>query len=148
LSCADSRVAPELLFDCGLGDMFVVRIAGNIVTDEVLGSLEYAVAVLEVPLLIVLGHTCCGAVTAAVEQHETPGHIGSLTTNINQALEGLDLSGDGRMQTAICANVQDGVDRLQNSEPILAPLVQAGTLTVMGAFYDVATGRVTAIDEG
>ena len=105
LSCADSRVPAELLFDQGLGDLFNVRVAGNIVTPEVLGSLEYAVELLETPLLMVLGHERCGAITAAVNGQPVPGHIGDFLDELQAAVsQTKNLPGDA-IDNAVTANI-------------------------------------------
>jgi carbonic anhydrase len=150
VSCADSRVAPEILFDVGIGDIFVVRIAGNVVGgagDVVKGSIEYAIAELNVPLIVVLGHSGCGAVKAA-KQHidakdSLPGAINGLVELIKPAVaQSKGAPGDG-LENAIRKNVEIGVDRLKGLEPILAPRIKQGTLEVVGAVYDLRTGVVT-----
>ena len=144
LSCADSRVPPEILFDQGIGDIFDVRIAGNIATPEALGSIEYAVELLESPLLLVLGHERCGAVTAAVENEPLPGDIGTFVTAILPALDDVkDQSGDP-VDNAVIANVQYQIEQLKRS-PLLMARLQSGKFKIMGARYDLDTGRVTLI---
>jgi carbonic anhydrase len=143
LSCADSRVPPEIIFDQGLGDLFVVRVAGNVVSDTELGSLEYGAEHLHVPLLVVLGHQHCGAVTAAVEGGEVEGHIGALTNLLRPAVEKTrGLPGDP-VDNAVKANVEMVVKQLRASTPVLAKLVSQGKLKVVGAIYSLDTGQVT-----
>jgi carbonic anhydrase len=143
LSCADSRVPPEIIFDQGLGDLFVVRVAGNVASDTELGSLEYGAEHLHVPLLVVLGHQHCGAVTAAVEGGEVEGHIGAITNLLRPAVEKTrGLPGDP-VENAVKANVEMVVKQLRASTPVLAKLVSQGKLKVVGAIYSLDTGQVT-----
>jgi carbonic anhydrase len=152
VSCADSRVAPEILFDVGVGDIFVVRVAGNVVdprSPTVTGSIEFAVSQLNVPLLIILGHTTCGAVKAAKEhidaQHSLPGSIQTLVDIIKPAvMETRDLPGDA-LTNAVIRNVQLSVGRVQKAEPILGPCIREGKLKIVGAIYDLSTGLVTLV---
>ena len=148
VGCADSRTAPELLFDQGLGDLFVVRVAGNVVDDHALGSIEYAVEHLHSGLIVVLGHERCGAVAAArdtVAAHgHAEGHIDSLVAAIRPAVEATA----GQDAEATClANVQNTVQALRSSEPILRHMLEAGQVTVVGAHYDLDTGLVTFTSE-
>jgi carbonic anhydrase len=148
LSCADSRVPPEIIFDQGLGDLFVVRVAGNVVSDTELGSLEYGAEHLHVPLLVVLGHQHCGAVTAAVEGGEADGHIDALTNLLRPAVEKTrGLPGDP-VDNAMKANVEMVVKQLRTSAPVLAKLVSRGNLKVVGAIYSLDTGQVTWLPDG
>jgi carbonic anhydrase len=143
LSCADSRVPPEIIFDQGLGDIFTVRVAGNVVSDIELGSLEYGAEHLHVPLLVVLGHQHCGAVTAAVEGGGPDGHIGALIALLRPAVEQTrGLPGDP-VENAVKANVEMVVKQLRSSTPVLAELVSEGKLKVVGAIYSLDTGKVT-----
>ena len=143
LSCADSRVPPELIFDQGLGDLFIIRVAGNVVSDTELGSLEYGAEHLHVPLLVVLGHQHCGAVTAAVEGGEAVGHIGALIALLRPAIEKTrGMSGDP-VENAVKANVEMVVKQLRTETPLLAELVTHGKLKVVGAVYSLDTGKVT-----
>ena len=150
LSCSDSRVAPELLFDQGPGDLFVVRVAGNFVTSDGLASLEYGAKVLGTKLIVVLGHTQCGAVNATLKvlhDHTVlPGHIQDLVRAMKPGIAPVikDKAAD-EVRRAIIANVQYNVRRLQNSPPLLAKMVSAGDLKVVGGVYDIATGRVTFV---
>ncbi|HKE57960.1 MAG TPA: carbonic anhydrase [Pyrinomonadaceae bacterium] len=142
LSCADSRVPPEVVFDQGLGDLFVVRVAGNVTSDSELGSLEYGALHLHVPLLVVLGHQHCGAVTAAVEGGEAEGHIGSLVSLIRPAVEATKGMPGDPVDNAVKANVEMTVKKLRAS-PIFAELIAGGKLKVVGAVYSLDTGKVT-----
>jgi carbonic anhydrase len=145
LSCADSRVPAELLFDVGLGDIFNVRVAGNIVTPAVLASLEYAVELLETPLLMILGHERCGAVSAAVQGQPVPGHIGDLLTAIQPAVaQTKDLPGDP-IDNAVIANVQIQIDRLLAQSPLISRRQAIGQVMIVGARYDLDSGVVTVL---
>ncbi|XHX78324.1 MAG: carbonic anhydrase [Stenomitos frigidus ULC029] len=144
LSCADSRVPAELVFDQGIGDVFDVRIAGNIASPEAIGSIEYAVVLLGTPLLLVLGHERCGAVTAAVQNKPLPGQIGTFVKPILPAVKRVkDQPGDA-VDNAVVANVQYQMEQLQRS-PLLAERVQAGELKIVGGRYDLDTGTVTIV---
>jgi carbonic anhydrase len=144
--CADTRVPPEILFDQGIGDLFVVRLAGNVVTDEVLGSIEVAVQEMGAPLLIVLGHTRCAAVRAAVEaqsgEGEAGGHVGSIVEALLPAVAGVGSTAGDRFGAAVRENVRRAAAMLRASEPVLAPAVREGTLEVHGWLYDVETGLI------
>jgi carbonic anhydrase len=145
LSCADSRVAPEILFDTGIGDLFDVRVAGNIVTPEVLGSLEYAVVELNTPLIIVLGHERCGAVTAAIKGQALPGNIGTLVAAIKPALDKVKRTSKDVVETAVVANVQYQVYEMKRRSPLMANLVTKRQLRIVGARYDLDGGAVTIV---
>ena len=145
LSCADSRVAPEILFDEGIGDLFDVRVAGNIVIPEVLGSIEYAAAILGTPLLMVLGHERCGAVTAAVQGEPLPGHMGSFVKAIEPAISRTKGKSGDSVDNAVIANVQYQIEQLKQSSDILSGRSQDGTLKIVGGRYDLDTGTVTLI---
>jgi len=145
LSCADSRVPPELVFDQGLGDIFVIRVAGNIPNDQMIGSIEYAVEHFDVPLLMVLGHQRCGAVEATVKGGEVPGHIGSIVEAIKPAVEKTKGMPGDPVENAIRANIELVVEQLKNSKPILSEFVHNGKLKVVGAKYDLDTGAVEMI---
>ncbi len=145
LSCADSRVPPEIIFDQGLGDLFVIRVAGNVLDDIVLGTIEYAVEHLHTPLIMVLGHDKCGAVTAAVQGGEVRNHIQSLTKALRPAVEIARAQEGDAISNAIDANVHHAVTTLQASEPVLAHAVAEGQLKVVGARYNLDTGEVKLI---
>lgn len=143
LGCADSRTSPEVVFDQGLGDIFVVRVAGNVLNDETVGSIEYAVEHLGAHLIVVLGHERCGAIQAAKEtivaNAKAPGHIQSLVEAIRPAVEAT--TGADAEATAK-ANVLNVVYSLRHSAPILHEMVEAGAVAVVGAHYDLDTGAV------
>lgn len=150
VSCADSRVVPELAFDQGPGDLFVVRVAGNFVDDDGLASLEYGAAMLAVPLIMVLGHSNCGAVAAAIkvvkDSAKLPGHLPELVAAIAPAV----LAAQARhpadlLAAAIMENVRRNVARLIEAKPIVAEKVKAGKVKVVGGVYDIATGKVVLV---
>lgn len=143
VSCADSRVPPEILFDQGIGDLFIVRAAGNVVDDVAIGSIEYAVEHLGANLIVVLGHRKCGAVAATVAGGEAPGHIGAIVNKIKPAVAAArDRSGDP-LDNAIKANVKLVSQDLGKSEPILRPMAEDGAVKVVGAYYDIENGAVS-----
>jgi len=148
LGCSDSRVPSEIIFDCGLGDLFIVRTAGHVLESVVCGSLEYGAAYLEIPLILVLGHSQCGAVTSVVEGGaELPGEMRSLGVYIKSALDHAQgQPGDLPANTIRC-NTELTVEDLQQSEPFLHELVEAGRLMIVGAYYDLETGEVTLLGE-
>ena len=146
LSCADSRIAPEYAFDSGRGDLFVCRVAGNFANAETIASLEYAVAVLSTPLILVLGHDGCGAVDATLKALKDgkppPGHIPSLVDGIAPAAKAALQQGGDVLDKAIRQNVIDTVARLKAAAPILNAAVEQGKLRVVGGTYRLATGKV------
>jgi carbonic anhydrase len=147
LSCADSRVAPEIILDQGLGDLFDVRVAGNIAGDAELASIEYAAAHLHTPLLVVMGHQKCGAVTAAAEGGEQEGHIPSLLALIQPALDRAKGQPGDLIDNAVRINVENVVRQVRGSTPVLAPLVERGALMVVGAVYSLDTGKVAWLQD-
>jgi carbonic anhydrase len=148
LSCSDSRVPPEIVFDQGLGDLFVVRVAGNVINDNVLGSIEYAVEHLGVRLILVMGHQRCGAVQAAKEtmaaNRTAPGHIESLVQAIKPAVQS---TANCDLETTIKANVKHVVDCLRSSIPILKSKVDSGHVQVIGGYYSLDTGSVSFLND-
>jgi carbonic anhydrase len=141
LSCADSRVPVELVFDQTIGHLFVTRVAGNLVTPEIIGSLEYGVAVLGVKVLLVLGHTSCGAVKAALKADPVPGQISSLYPHLRRAVE----QSGGNLDSAIKANAQIQAELLRTSSPVVRDAIKAGKLKVEAGVYDLASGKVTLV---
>lgn len=145
LGCADSRVPAEIVFDQGLGDLFVVRVAGNVVSDTVIGSLEYSTAVLGSQLIVILGHKRCGAVAEAIKNEPLPGRIGLIIEGIKPSVERVKLRTGDSMQNAVIANIQYQAEKLQESSTILAKLIGEGKLKIVGACYDIDTGKVNII---
>ena len=146
LSCADSRVPPEIIFDQGLGDLFVLRVAGNVVNDMIVGSLEYAVEHLGAPLIVVLGHKRCGAVSATVQGGKAPGKIGSLVQAIQPAVEAVKGQTGDPVDNAARENIKRSVEQLKAAAPILSEKVNADELQIAGAFYDLDTGEVILLN--
>ena len=147
LSCADSRVPPELAFDQGLGDLFTVRVAGNIADDGALGSLEYAAEHLDVPLIVVMGHTKCGAVKATLEGgKKTNTHIDALVNAIEPAVS-RHVHHLEEIDTAVRENVQYVMKQIEESKPMLSEMVQSGKLKIVGAVYDISTGKVSLVEK-
>lgn len=144
LGCADSRVTPEIIFDQGIGDLFVVRVAGNISSTEDIASEEFGTLVLGAKVLMVLGHERCGAVKAAVTGGDFPGVIGSLVYAIKPAVDASEGKPGDRLENAIKTNVLLQTKRLQTS-PVIFKLVQQGKLKVVGGYYDLDTGAVSLI---
>ncbi len=150
LSCADSRVAPELAFDQGPGDLFVVRVAGNVLNPDLLASLEYGVQFLGVPFIMVLGHSGCGAVEAAIKVLKTgavlPGHLPELIDAIKPSVIAAQKARTGDLlDNAIAENVRQQVSRLKNSPPVVQKSYAAKKIDIVGGVYDISTGKVTII---
>jgi len=142
LGCSDSRVPPELIFDVTLGDIFVVRTAGEVVDAIVLGSLEYAIEHLGTKLIVVLGHERCGAVTAAVSGATDTGDIPDVLKAISPAVEETKGQSGDAIENAVRANARDIARRLKSSGPIIAPRVQSGEVKILAAYYSLDTGQV------
>lgn len=142
LTCADSRVVPEILFDQGLGDIFVIRNAGNLLDDHVIASIEYAVEHLHAPLVIVLGHSKCGAVSAAVAGGELPGHLPSIAASLEAAVAAGRRQGGDVVDNAVRINATEEAKVLANTVEIVSAAVKSGKVKVVAARYDIADGRV------
>jgi carbonic anhydrase len=147
LGCADSRVSPELLFDQGLGDLFVIRVAGNIADDAVLGSIEYAVEHLGTRLVVVLGHEKCGAVSAAVEGGEAAGHLKALVAAIRPSVESTAGDPGDKVHNCVVANALRVARQLRESQPVLKEYVEKKGLKVVAADYALDTSKVNLLDE-
>lgn len=145
LACADSRVPPVDVFDQGLGDLFIVRVAGNIINDQILGSIEYAVSHLHAPLVMVMGHASCGAVSAVAQGVKLHGHIASLTPPIDAALKKVKGLEGCWMDNATKELALATAKKIAESEPIMADLVEEGKVTVVATYYDLATGVVSLL---
>jgi carbonic anhydrase len=142
LGCSDSRMLMESIFDCGLGDLFVCRVAGNVLDAAVVGSLEYAVDVLNVPLIMVVGHERCGAVQAALEHMQAPGAIGKLVSAILPAAQEAEGQPGDHWHNAVIENVKLVVKQLRSGDSILAARAGSGELLIDGAYYSLSTGEV------
>jgi carbonic anhydrase len=139
LACADSRVPVELIFDQTIGHIFVTRVAGNVVTPEIIAGLEYGVAVLGIKVLLVVGHTGCGAVKAAIKGSTVPGQISALYQHLQPAIE----QSGGKLEKAIEANVRIQAQLLRTSSTVIRDAVKASQLRVEAGVYDLATGKVS-----
>jgi carbonic anhydrase len=141
LSCADSRVPVELIFDQSIGHVFLTRVAGNIATSEIIASLEYGAAVLGTKVIIVLGHASCGAVKAAIQGKTVPGQISALFPHLQPAVDqaGSDLVAVTK------ANATNQAQLLSKASTVLAPMVKEGKLKIVAAYYDLASGKVTVV---
>jgi len=146
LSCADSRISPEFCFDTARGDVFVCRLAGNFASDDIVASLEYAVQVLNTPLIVVLGHDACGAVDATIKSLKDgttlPGHLPALVAAIGPAVQAVQNDPGDTLANAIRRNVAMNVDKLKGAAPILSQFVGDKKVRVAGGVYKLATGRV------
>jgi carbonic anhydrase len=149
LSCADSRIAPEYAFDSGRGDLFVCRVAGNFANDDTVASMEYTVAMLNTPLIMVLGHDSCGAVDATIKSLKDnvtlPGHLPSLVSSLAPAVKAVSGQPGNSLDNAIRQNVRDNVAKLKSATPILSAAVEQGKLKVVGGIYRLKDGRVEMI---
>ena len=149
LSCADSRIAPEYAFDSARGDLFVCRVAGNFANDDTIASMEYAVAILSVPLIMVLGHDACGAIDATIKSLKDnttlPGHLPSLVTSLAPAVKAVSGKPGDQLDNAIRQNVIDNVAKLKSATPILNSAVEKGKLKVVGGIYRLKDGRVEMV---
>jgi carbonic anhydrase len=149
LSCADSRIAPEYCFDTARGDLFVCRIAGNFASDEMVASLEYAVQVLNTPLILVLGHDSCGAVSATIKSVKDgttlPGHLPSLVAAIKPAVDAVQGQSGDMLANAIRRNVVLNVEKLKSAAPILKSFADDRKIKIVGGVYNLKTGRVEIV---
>jgi carbonic anhydrase len=149
LSCADSRIAPEYAFDSGRGDLFVCRVAGNFANGESVASLEYAVAELGTPLILVLGHDACGAVSATIKSLKDnttlPGHLPSLVEGIAPAVKAVSGQAGDALANAIRQNVIDNVSKLSSATPILSAAVAQNKLKVVGGIYRLKDGKAEMV---
>lgn len=147
LGCADSRVPAEIVFDCSLGDLFVVRNAGHVLSPSVVGSLEFAVLKLRVPLIVVLGHTRCGAVQAAIAARDhdpATGSIGAVIEGVRPAVERVRALPGNLLSHAVTAHIEDTVAALRVG-PVLGPMIEEGRLKIAGARYDLDTGEAQLV---
>lgn len=145
LGCADSRVPAEIVFDQGLGDLFVVRVAGNVASQTAIGSLEFSSAVLGSQLIVVVGHAKCGAVVAAVKGDPLPGRIGVFVEEIKPAVESVRQKTGDLEKNSIIANIQYQVKKLPETSTMLGKLVNEGKLKIVGGIYDLASGKFTLV---
>lgn len=142
LSCADSRVPVEIVFDQTLGSIFVTRLAGNMVTPEIIASLEFGVAVLGTKVIMVLGHSDCGAIKAAIAAKPVPGSISALYPHLQPAVD--EAGPDPKAVTKANAKIQAGL--LSQASPVVAEKIKEGQLKVVAGYYDIGSGEVTVLD--
>jgi carbonic anhydrase len=146
LSCADSRIAPEYAFDSGRGDLFVCRVAGNFANNDTIASMEYSVAVLGSPLILVLGHEACGAVDATIKSLKDgttlPGHLPSLVTALAPAVNAVSQQPGNLLDNATRKNVIDNIEKLKSATPILSAAIEQRKLRVVGGIYRLKDGRI------
>jgi carbonic anhydrase len=147
VTCSDSRVPPEIIFDQALGDLFVIRVAGNVVDDFAIGSIEYGVTVLGADLVVVLGHSNCGAVDGALKGLKFDNHIQEVLNAIQPAIEADKGTSENSLEKAIKANVRHVEDKLKSSKPVLAKLLEQGKLSILGGYYDLSSGKVEFLDK-
>jgi len=145
VGCSDSRVPPEIIFDQGLGDLFIIRVAGNIVDEVALGSIEYAVDHLGTELVLVLGHGNCGAVTASVKGGKVHGHVGIIVRAITPAVEKAKKQPGDLIDNSIKTNIKLIVNQIRSTKPILSKLVKEDKLKIVGAYYNIENGVVDII---
>lgn len=146
ISCSDSRVPPEIIFDQTLGDLFVIRLAGNVVDELALGSIEYGVTQLKASLIMVLGHSNCGALDAALKEMKFDNHIQSIINALQPAIKSVQEESGDRLEKAIKSNVRHVVSQLKSAQPVLAPLVSKESLKIIGGYYKLDSGQVELID--
>jgi carbonic anhydrase len=159
LGCSDARVPAELVFDQGLGDLFVIRVAGNVVAPSQVGSVEFAATRFGTPLVVVLGHSGCGAIVATIEELQNPSNNSHALRNIHSIVNRVKPSVEGLLATelrhdmhqlvhhAVRANVRASVNQLRHGSELLEQLIQQGSLAVVGAEYSLETGAVEFLDE-
>lgn len=145
LSCSDSRVPPSVIFNQGIGDLFVIRTAGNTIDDLVIGSIEYAIENLGVQLIMVMGHEKCGAIDAAIQETTCLGHMNSFVETIKPAIENMDKDLMDKWNNASKMNVLSIVERLSLSDPILSKKIKENNLKIIGSFYNLDSGLVEII---
>lgn len=150
LSCIDSRTSAELIFDQGLGDIFSTRVAGNIVNEDILGSMEYSCKVAGSKLVVVTGHSKCGAITAAC-QHVEMGNITALLSKVKPAIEKIeptvdDITSDESVQKVADENVVVAINDIRSKSEILSEMEKKGEIKIIGAMYNVESGKVTFFD--
>ena len=145
IGCSDSRVSPEVIFDQGLGDLFVIRVAGNIIDAVALGSIEYAAEHLGTQLIMVLGHSKCGAVTATVQGGHAPGHILNIVDAIKPSVEKAKGHPGDLTDNTIRENVRRVTEQIRNSTPILSEMYKNGKVDVVSAYYNIDTGEVSLL---
>ena len=146
LSCLDSRIPPEVIFDQGIGNIFVARVAGNVEDPNILGSMEFAIKVKGTKLIVVMGHNHCGAVKGALEDAEL-GNLTQLVKQIKPAITGDTANKALRQDETAKANVKMTIDHIIKDSPVIAELIKEGKVKIVGAYYDLTTGKVAFMDD-
>lgn len=150
LSCSDSRVPPELVFDQGLGDLFIIRVAGNVDDTISIGSIEYAAEHLHTPLLVVMGHSKCGAVTATIEGGDVPPNIAAIAAKISPAVAAVKAHGEAEgeelIEESVVENVKTVIKSIEANSPILKELAESGKIKIVGAKYHLDSGEVEFLE--
>ena len=147
LSCYDSRITPEIIFDQGLGDLFILRTAGNVLNTHIIGSIEYAVKYLQIPLVMVLGHEDCAAIDFAMKNINTDSNIDDVVNTIRQNIGQIDMDQENFLDIAAKKNVQVVIDQLKSLSPIIFRLINAKQLKIVGGYYNLKSGKVDIIPE-
>lgn len=146
LSCADSRIPPEIIFDQGLGDLFTIRLAGNVASDEAIGSIEFGAKYLGIPLVVVLGHKNCVAVLNACKGYNENDHVRHITKILEPAVERAKKMEGNLYDNAVDENIKIVIEKLKQTGPVLKPLHDEGKLAIIGAHYDMKTGIVETVE--
>ena len=146
IGCSDSRVPPEVIFDCGLGDLFVTRTAGHALDDTGYASVQYVAEHLGVQLIVVLGHSDCGAIKAVIEGIQADAHLGILIARLKPAVEATSGRTGDPVHNAVVENIRRTVAQLKALEPVMVNLVVAGKVIIIGMHYDLETGLVTLVE--
>lgn len=141
ISCMDSRTSSELVFDQGLGDIFSIRVAGNIINEDIIGSAEYACKAVGSKVILVLGHTACGAIHGTINGAQL-GHLHFITSKIKRVLPKVETHSHDYANDVARANVRQGIEDLMNQSEILAEMVKSGEIKIVGGLYDVSSGQV------
>ncbi len=147
VGCSDSRVPNEIIFDQGVGDLFIIRTAGQVMAAASYGSVEFATAALGSKLIVVLGHQSCGAVDAAIKRPDVPGHIVTLVNSIKPAAQKARAMGGNMLENAIRQNVIEQVNELRDLDPVLSKKYSKGEILIVGAVYNLGTGKVEFVPE-
>ncbi|AYA38986.1 carbonic anhydrase [Hymenobacter oligotrophus] len=147
VGCSDSRVPNEIIFDQGVGDLFIIRTAGQVMAEASYGSIEFSSVALGSKLVVVLGHQSCGAVDAAIKRPDVPGHIVTLVNSVKPAAEKTKNMAGDRLENTIRQNVIDQVMQLRDLEPVLAKKYRNGEILIVGAVYNLSTGKVEFLPE-
>lgn len=149
VSCSDSRVPPQIIFDQGLGDLFIIRNAGHVITEDIIGSIEYAIKYLNVKLVMIMGHNNCGAVEAAINNYNEDNHIKLLSDQIRLSTEKVKgtVPEEELLNASIIQRIKDSVEQLKHQKPLIDGYYDSQKIEIIGSFYDLATGEVKIISD-